>query len=67
MHMTLHGANEDVVHTIDLDSLIDHQDHCCVHDGVFIRNCGIYGTCIGMSGLFVKALDVNKTFVVMND
>ncbi len=67
MQMTLHWANEYVVHAIDLDSLVDHRDHSRVHDGVFVRNRSVYGTGIGMSGLFVKAVEVNKMFMVMNN
>ncbi len=67
MHMTLDWTNEDVVHAIDLVSLVDHQDHCQMHDRVFVRNRGIYSTGIGMLGLFVKNVDVNKMFMVMNN
>ncbi len=66
MHMTLHWTDDNVV-AIDLDSLVDHQDHGQVHGRVFVHNCAIYGTGIGMFGLFDKAVDVNKTFVVTND
>ncbi len=67
MHTTLHWTHADVVHAIDLDSLVDHQDHCQMHNGDFKCNCSIYGTGIIMPGLFVKTIDVNKTFVVMNN
>ncbi len=67
MHTTLHWTNEDIVHAINLDSLVNHQDHCRMRNGVFVHNCSIYGTGISMPGLFVKVVDVNKTFMVMND
>ncbi len=38
-----------------------------MRDGVFVCNCSIYGTGISMSGLFVKAIDIDKMFMVMND
>ncbi len=55
------------MHAIDLDSLVDQKDHCRMRNGVFVRNRGIYSTGIGMSGLFVQAVDVNETFMVVND
>ncbi len=67
MHTTLHWTNEDVVHAIDLDSLVDQKDHCQMRNGVFVCNPSIYGMGIGMLGLFVKAADVDETFMVVND
>ncbi len=55
------------MHAIALDGLVDHKDHCQTHDGVFVLNCGIDGAGIGMTGLFVKTIDFNKMFVIMND
>ncbi len=67
VHVTLNWANENVVHTINLDSLIYHEDHCWMHYGVFVHNCGIYVTGINIPSLFVKTIDINKTFIVMNN
>ncbi len=67
VHTTLHRAKKDAEHAIALDSLVDHKDHCQTHDGVFVLNCGIDGAGIGMTGLFVKTIDFNKMFVIMND
>ncbi len=58
MHAILNWADQDVRHTINLVSLIDHNDHCQMHDGFFVCNCGIYGTSIGMPGLFIKTVDI---------
>ncbi len=38
-----------------------------MNDGVFVCNYSIYGTGIGMLGLFVKTVDVNGMFMVMNN
>ncbi len=38
-----------------------------MHDGVFLHNSSIYSTGIGMPGLFVETVDINKIFMVMND
>ncbi len=67
MHTTLNWTDENVVYAINLDGLVDHKDHCQMHNGVFICNCGIYGAGIGMLGLFVKDVDVNEMFMVMNN
>ncbi len=67
MHVTLHGTNEDVVHPINLYSLVDHEDYCQMHDGVFVCNHGIYSEGIGMLSLLIEAVDVNETFMVMNN
>ncbi len=67
MHPTLYWANDDVGHTINLDCLVEHEDHSQVCDGVFVCNCSIYGTGIGMSGLLVKSVDVNEMFIVVNN
>ncbi len=49
VHAALHWTNENSVHTINLDSLVDHKNHCWMHDRVFVCNCSIYGTGIGMT------------------
>ncbi len=67
MHATLHWANKNVVHAIYLDSLVDHEDRCQIRGRVFVHNCGVYGTRIGMLGLFVESVDIDKMFMVMND
>ncbi len=67
LHTTLHWTYENVVHAIDLDSLINHKDHCQMCDRIFVHNCGVYGTGIGMPGLFVKTIDINKMFMVVNN
>ncbi len=66
MYKTLNWTNENVVYTINLDSLVDHEDHCQMCDGGFVRNHSIYSTSIGMSGLFVKTVDIDKMFMVVN-
>ncbi len=67
MHTTLQWTDKNIVHTIDLDSLVDHKDYCWMRDRIFVCNCSIYGAGICMTGLFVKAVDVNKMFMIMND
>ncbi len=56
MHSTLHWANKDFCHAIDLDSLVDHNDHCLMYDGVFVYNCSVHGAGICVRCLFVKAV-----------
>ncbi len=65
--MTLHGTKENVVNTINLDSLVDHEDHYQMHIGVFVCNLGIYGSGIGAPSLLIKAIDVNEMIIVTKD
>ncbi len=38
-----------------------------MHERVFICNCGIYSAGIRVPSLLVKAIDANKTVMIMND
>ncbi len=62
MNTTLHLTNKNVGHSINHDSLVDHDDHCQMCDGVFVCNCSVYGTGIGVLGLTVETINMNKTF-----
>ncbi len=67
MHATLHWTDENVVHTIYLDSLTNHEDYCRVHDWILVRNGGVDRTGISVTGLFVKAIYINITLMVVNN
>ncbi len=67
MHMTLHWENGNVWHIINLDSLFDHDIHCWAHDRVSVCNHSIYGAGIAVPDLLVKSININKTFVIVNN
>ncbi len=66
MDMTLHGTNENVVQTINLDSLVDHNDHSGMCDGVYVCNHSFYSKGIGVPGFLVKTVNINKAFTIVD-
>ncbi len=54
VHAAWHGTDKNICHIIDLNSLIDHDDHCGVGHWVFVHNGRIYGTGVGVQWFLVK-------------
>ncbi len=69
MHTTFHGTKRMLCMLLILIARLVMRItvECVMGDGAFVCNFNVYSTGIGMPGLTVKTIDVNKMFMVVNN